>query len=165
VGGQHAHKFVGGFHVNMITNDKVMLARHDDDGLCQTCRTFQTICMFTKFFQKSILSRVTTKFLLQQQTFQKTVIITPFGLFGYLFTSFGLSNIGQTFQRRMDHTVDGHEGLFAYMDDICVGSLDRQTHLLNWEAFFYVFAANGLAIKLEKCVFAVPTLGPTILAA
>ncbi len=65
----------------------------------------------------------------------------------------------------MDHTVDGHEGLFAYMDDICVGSLDRQTHLLNWEAFFYVFAANGLAIKLEKCVFAVPTLGPTILAA
>jgi hypothetical protein len=29
----------------------------------------------------------------------KTVIITPFGLFKYLFTPFGLSNAAQTFQQ------------------------------------------------------------------
>jgi hypothetical protein len=32
----------------------------------------------------------------------KTAIITPFGLFEYLFTPFWLSNAAQTFQRMMD---------------------------------------------------------------
>jgi cytoskeleton-associated protein 5 len=88
----------------------------------------------------------------------KTAIIMPFGLFKYLFTPFGLSNIAQTFQRMMDHATDGLEGVFAYMDDSLVGSLDRQTHLRHLEAFFKALSANGLAINLEKCVFATPPL-------
>ncbi len=40
----------------------------------------------------------------------KTAIIMPFGLFEYLFTQFGLSNVPQTFKRMMDHTKDGLEG-------------------------------------------------------
>ena len=44
----------------------------------------------------------------------KTAIITPFGLFEHLFTPFGLSNAPKTFQRMMDHTTDGLEGVFAY---------------------------------------------------
>jgi hypothetical protein len=88
----------------------------------------------------------------------KTAIITPFGLFEYLFTPFGLSNAAQTFQRMMDCTKDGLEGVFACMDDSRVGSPDRQTHLHHLEAFFKALAANGLAINLEKCVFATPSL-------
>jgi hypothetical protein len=100
-----------------------------------------TACMVATFFQKSILSRV---------IIPKTAIITPFGLFEYLFTPFGLSNSVQTFQRMMDRTTDGLEGVFAYMDDICVGSPDRQTYLLQLEAFFNALVTNGLAINLEK---------------
>ncbi len=55
----------------------------------------------------------------------KTAIITPFGLFEYLFMPFGQSNAAQTFQRMMDRTTDGLEGVFAYMDDSRVGSSDR----------------------------------------
>jgi hypothetical protein len=88
----------------------------------------------------------------------KTAIITPFGLFEYLFTPFGLSNAAQTFQRMMDRTTGGLEGVFAYMDDSRVGSPDRQTHLRHLEAFFNALATNGLAINLEKCVFAAPSL-------
>jgi hypothetical protein len=44
------------------------------------------------------------------------------------------------------------------MDDSRVGSPDRQTHLRYLEAFFSALATNGLAIKLEKCVLAVPSL-------
>jgi hypothetical protein len=66
----------------------------------------------------------------------KTAIIMPFGLFEYLFTRFWLSNAAQTFQRMMDRTTDGLEGVFAYMDDSQVSSLDRQTHLRHLEAFF-----------------------------
>jgi hypothetical protein len=35
----------------------------------------------------------------------KTAIITPFGLFEYLFTPFGLSNAAQTCQRLMDQQI------------------------------------------------------------
>jgi hypothetical protein len=59
----------------------------------------------------------------------------PFGLFEYFFTPFGLSNAAQTFQRMMDHTTNGLESVFAYMDDSRVGSLNRQTHLCHLEAF------------------------------
>jgi cytoskeleton-associated protein 5 len=78
----------------------------------------------------------------------KTAIIMPFGLFEYLFMPFGLSNAAQTFQRMMDRTTDGLEGVFAYMDDPRVGSSDRQTHLCHLEAFFTALATNGLAINL-----------------
>jgi hypothetical protein len=44
------------------------------------------------------------------------------------------------------------------MDDLSVGSPDRQTHLRHLEAFFTALATNGLAINLEKCVFATPSL-------
>jgi hypothetical protein len=79
-------------------------------------------------------------------------------LFEYLFTPFGLSNTAQTFQRMMDRTTDGLKGVFADMDDSRVGSPDRQTHLRHLEAFSTALAANGLAINLEKCVFATPSL-------
>jgi hypothetical protein len=88
----------------------------------------------------------------------KTAIITPFGLFEYLFTPFGLSNAEQTFQKMMDRTTDGLGCVFAYMDDSRVGSPDRQTHLCHLEAIFSAVATNGLAINLENCVFAAPSL-------
>jgi hypothetical protein len=59
----------------------------------------------------------------------KMAIITPFGLFEYVFTPFWLSNAAQTFQRMMECTMNGLEGVFVYMDDLGVGSLNRQTHL------------------------------------
>jgi hypothetical protein len=55
-------------------------------------------------------------------------------------------------------TTDGLEGVFGYMDDSREGSPDRQTHLHHLEAFFKALAANGLAINLEKCVIATPSL-------
>jgi hypothetical protein len=73
--------------------------------------------------------------LVPTEDIPKTAIITPFGLFEYLFTPFGLSNAAQTFQRMMDRTTDGLEGVFAYMDNSCVSSPDRQTHLRHLEAF------------------------------
>jgi hypothetical protein len=44
------------------------------------------------------------------------------------------------------------------MDDTRVGSPDRETHLHHLDKLFAALAINGLAINLEKCIFAVPTL-------
>jgi hypothetical protein len=66
----------------------------------------------------------------------------PFGLFEYLFTPFGLSHAAQTFQRMKDCMIDGLEGAFAYMDESCVSSPDRQTHRVQLEAFFCSFSCQ-----------------------
>jgi hypothetical protein len=58
----------------------------------------------------------------------------------------------------IDRTCADLEGTFPYMDDTRVGSPDRETHLHHFDKLFTALAANGLAINLEKCVFAVPTL-------
>ncbi len=58
----------------------------------------------------------------------------------------------------MDRTMDGLEGVFAYMDDSHVSSPDRQTHLCHLEAFFNALATNGHTIIFEKCIFAAPSL-------
>jgi hypothetical protein len=63
------------------------------------------------------------------------------------FTPFGLYNAALTFQRMMDRTTDGLEGVFAYMDNSRVGLPDRQTHLCHLEAFFSALVTNGLAIE------------------
>jgi hypothetical protein len=122
--------------------------------------------MFAQCFQISNHVKGYHQIRAAMEDIPKTAIITPFGLFEYLFTPFGLPNTAQTFQRMMDRTTDGLEGVYAYMDDSRVGSPDRQTHLCHLESFFTVLATNGLAVNLEKCVFAAPSLeilGHTIL--
>jgi hypothetical protein len=80
----------------------------------------------------------------------KTAIITPFGLFEYLFTPFGLSNAAQTFKTMIDRTCADLEGTFPYMDDTRVGSPDRETHLHHLDKLFTALAVDGLVIYLEK---------------
>jgi hypothetical protein len=126
----------------VTTSDKYPLPNMQDlsNGL-HGCTVFSKIDLVKGYHQIPVATK----------DIPKTAILTPFGLFEYLFTSFGLSNAAQTFQRMMDQTTDGLEGVFAYMDNSRVGSPDRQTHLCHLEAFF-----SALAITLEKCDFAVP---------
>ncbi len=53
---------------------------------------------------------------------EKTAIATRFGLFEFLWMTFGLWNAGNTFQRQMDHLLAGLDFVFVYLDDIIIGS-------------------------------------------
>ncbi len=88
------------------------------------------------FFQKIYLVKGYHLFSVAAADIPKTAIITPFGLFVYLFTPFGLSNAAQTVQCMMDRITDSLEGVFAYTDNSRVGSPDRQTHLLHLETAY-----------------------------
>lgn len=58
----------------------------------------------------------------------KTAITTPFGLFKFLFMSFGLRNAAQTFQRFMDEILRGLDWCYVYIDDILVASQSQEDH-------------------------------------
>jgi len=53
---------------------------------------------------------------------RETAIITPFGLFEFPYTTFGLRNAAQTFQRFMDQVIAGLDFCFTYIDDILIAS-------------------------------------------
>ena len=85
----------------------------------------------------------------------KTTIITPFGLFLYIRTPFGLRNTGQTFQRFMDGVVRGLEGVFVYVDDILVASKNEKNHEHHLSALFTRLKLFGRVISPEKSTFGV----------
>jgi hypothetical protein len=88
----------------------------------------------------------------------KTAIITPFGLWEYLFMPFGLMNAAQTFQRLMDRCFRHLPFVFTYLDDHLIASTTMEEHLEHLRQFFEVLKKNGLTINPAKCTFAVPSL-------
>jgi hypothetical protein len=88
----------------------------------------------------------------------KTAIITPFGLFEYLFMPFGLTNAAQTFQRLMDRLFGHLPFVFTYLDDHLIASTTMEEHLEHLRIFFEILRDNGLTIKPSKCSFAVSSV-------
>ena len=88
----------------------------------------------------------------------KTAVITPFGLFEFLRTPFGLKNAAQTFQRLMDTVCKGLTFVFVYLDDILVSSATAEDHVSHLRTVFERLASHGLVINESKCQFGTPTI-------
>ena len=58
-----------------------------------------------------------------------SAFITPFGLFQYNVMPFGLCNAPATFQRSINYTIQGLEGVSSYLDDLLVMST-------TWDGMF-----------------------------
>lgn len=58
-----------------------------------------------------------------EEDIPKTAIVTPFGLYEFLFMSFGLRNAAQSFQRFIDEVLRGLDFCFCYIDDILVAKV------------------------------------------
>jgi hypothetical protein len=68
----------------------------------------------------------------------KTAIITPFGLFEYLFMPFGLHNAAQTFQRCMDGLFKQLPFVFCYLDDLIIASHTLENHYEHLRQIFTI---------------------------
>ncbi len=89
------------------------------------------------FFSKTTLVKGYHQIPVAAADIPKMVIIMPFGLFEYLFTSFRLSKAAQTFQRMMDRTTDSLDGVFAFMDNPC--GFSRQVNTPPFGSLFQCF--------------------------
>ncbi len=72
--------------------------------------------------------------------------------------AFGLRNAAQALQRLKDNILMGLDYVFSFLDDDGVFSKSRERHWTHLRTLFAILAANGLALNLEKCVFAVSEL-------
>ena len=66
----------------------------------------------------------------------------------------GLSSSAQSFQRLLDHVLDGVEGCFVYLDDIMLHAPTQERHDQILEEVLKRLNEAGLSIALDKCKFA-----------
>ena len=88
----------------------------------------------------------------------KTAIITPFGLYEFLWMPFGLKNVAQAFQRLMDTVCHCLDFAFLYVDDILVASKDVETHKEHLRLLFQQLQEYGLVINVSKSQFGLDTI-------
>lgn len=75
----------------------------------------------------------------------KTAVMTPFGSFEFLFTSFWLWNATSTSQWFIDKVVQGLNPVFAYIDNLLITSDKEENHLQHLSQFFQcVFGQSSL---------------------
>ena len=91
---------------------------------------------------------------LSPESKEKTAFVTPFGLYEFEVMPFGLHNAPATFQRMMDHVLQGCESFAgAYLDDV-IFSLSWEEHLKHLAEVLSRLHEAGLTVKPQKCQFA-----------
>ena len=88
---------------------------------------------------------------------KKTSFITSQGLFCYKIMTFGLKNVGETYQRLVNHMFRPRIGwnVEVYVDDMLVKSLDEKKHLDDLQETFDTLRRYNMKLNPSKCAFGV----------
>ena len=124
----------------------------DDKYPVRSLQDFTTDLHGKKIFSKIDLFKGYHQIPVADEDVCKTGVITPFGLYLFPRTPFGLKNAGQDFQRLMDEILGEIPRVFVYIDDILVASETPQQHLSDLKRVFTILAENGLVVNRKKCI-------------
>lgn len=97
----------------------------------------------------------------------KTSFVTPDGQYEFLRTPFGLANAPSVFQRTLNSTLSGLEGVLVYIDDILIPAENEEQALQRLNQVLQRLREAGLTLNLEKCQFfqtSIEYLGKEIMA-
>ena len=88
---------------------------------------------------------------------EKTSFVTNQGLFYYKVISFGLKNVGATYQWLMSKMFAQQIGrnVQVYVDDMLVKSRREDDHLEDLRETFYTFRFYNMKLNPGKCAFGV----------
>ncbi|RVW81950.1 Transposon Ty3-I Gag-Pol polyprotein [Vitis vinifera] len=88
---------------------------------------------------------------------EKTVFITPHGLYCYKVMPFGLKNAGATYQRLMAKIFKLLVGctVEVYIDDVVVKRKTREEHTVHLQEVFHLLRKYDMKLNPSKCAFGV----------
>ena len=88
---------------------------------------------------------------------ENTTFDTLWGMFCYKVMSFGLKNIGATYQRAMVALFHDmmHREIKIYVDDMIANSKTEEEHLVNLRKLFERLSKYRLRLNPAKCTFGV----------
>lgn len=103
-------------------------------------------------FSKVDLKQAFQQVCVDESSQEKTAIITTLGLFKFLRMPYGLKNAAQCFQRNVHQLLsDLPFAHFVYMDDLIVGSSNREEHVRDLRRLFQRLKETGLLLNRDKC--------------
>ena len=90
---------------------------------------------------------------------EKSAFITPWGVYNYKVTPFGLKNAGATYMTEMTTLFHDmiHKEIEVYVDDVIIKSKETSNHLEDLRKLFARLRKYNLKLNPVKCVFRVPT--------
>jgi hypothetical protein len=88
-----------------------------------------------------------------------TEFITPLGAYGYTAMTFGLKNVGATYQRCMKSCLESQIGrnVHVYIDDVVVKSTQQDDLVADLTETFANLRCYKIKLKPMKCTFEVPS--------
>ena len=82
-----------------------------------------------------------------------TTTITPLGLRRYLRLPMGLKDAASAFQKRIQQTLLGVQGVEVYIDDVIIHGKDQKEHDEALQATLTALQGAGFRLNMDKCAF------------
>ena len=105
-----------------------------------------------RVFSKLDLERAYLQVPLDSDSQALTTISTPIGYFNFTRLPFGVSAAPRIFQHFIDGILSDLEGVFAFQDDILVGSVSQEAHDRALEQVYERLRVHNLTVSKDKCV-------------
>ena len=120
------------------------------DQLVDSIAGFELLTFMDTFFGYN-------QILIKEEDQEKIALVTSQGLYCYKVMSFGLKNIGATYQRLVNQIFNKQIGrnMEVYVDDMLVKSREARTYLADLQEAFDTLRRYKMKLNPAKCLFGV----------